>query len=185
MYGDAFTAGTVPGGLNSTTDINMLICVVLYRTNVLHRDDIFEAVAGTGSANYFETADALNDLEQKGNVHCDINGYYSLTATGREICETLENDLPLTVREKVIAEASRLADFRRKSVTNKTKIDTVPAGGYRLTGTVTDSGGNPDFEVRIILPTKDSAEKAASRFVTDAETLERRVIELLMDEKMD
>lgn len=185
MYGDAFTAGTVPGGLNSTTDINMLICVVMYRTSPLHRDDILEAVTCTGSANYFETADALSELEQKGNASCDIYGYYTLTDAGRGICEMLESDLPLTIREKVISEAVRLADFRKKSVTNKINVEPLDAGGYRLSGKILDSKGNPNFEVKIILPTKESADKAGNKFITDAESLERSVIEFLMNEKMD
>ena len=185
MFGDAFTAGTVPGGLNSTTDINILICVLLYRTGSLYRDDILEAISGTGSANYFEAADALNESEQKGNAVCDSNGFYSLTASGINICESLESDLPLTVREKVISEAERLADFRRKSKTNK--VDIVPdgKGGYCFTGKVLNAEGNADLEIKLILPTRETAEKASDKFISDAEYLERTVIEILMNEKID
>ena len=72
MFSDAMSAGVNPGGLQSRTEIRVLICYVLqYSSAPLPLDKLKERLHFEGIANYFETSYAISDLEESGvNPRC-------------------------------------------------------------------------------------------------------------------
>ena len=63
---DAFTAGVKPGGLNTSTEIRILLCYLIKSAGPLTRDAMQGAVLEEQLVNYFEFVDALNELEEQG-----------------------------------------------------------------------------------------------------------------------
>jgi hypothetical protein len=80
---DAFTAGIEPGGLRTKNEIRILICYLLDSVDVpLKKDDIIEIMQANGLANYFEVADAIAEMCQKG-ILCYENDNSSILVLGK------------------------------------------------------------------------------------------------------
>lgn len=106
MRQDAFTGGVEPGGLWNKNDIRILLCYLLASVDApLSGEDIEKIVQERSLANYFEVRDALAALEQLGNVARVAEGLYTVTQAGREIADSLDATLPLSVRDKALEAA--------------------------------------------------------------------------------
>ena len=77
-----------------------------------------------GLANYFEVGQAIQDLTEQGNIRPadgDADAY-EITDAGCAIVETLQRDLPVTVREKAVKSAIKLLTRLRRERENKVEI---------------------------------------------------------------
>ena len=115
MKQDAFSAGVEPGGLWHKNDIRILLCYILSSVpGPLARQDLTQIIQEKGLANYFEVEDALASLAAQGNVKQDGEGCFTVTPAGREIADSLDATLPLSVRDKALEAAFTLPHFRRR-----------------------------------------------------------------------
>ena len=149
MEFDAFTGGVDFCGLRSKNDIKILICYMLCTLDApFAKEDILRVLQDQALANYFEINDAFSSLEEMGNVTKDGDGNYRVTATGRQISDSLYAVLPLSVREKAIQAASQLraqakverenAEALKKQLDGKTvTVKTKAGAGGKLFGSVT------------------------------------------------
>ena len=109
MKQDAFSAGVEPGGLWHKNDIRILLCYILASVNApLSRQDLTRIIQEKGLANYFEVEDALASLLTQGNIAQDQEGRCTVTPAGREIADSLDATLPLSVRDKALEAAFTL-----------------------------------------------------------------------------
>ncbi len=163
MSYDAFTAGVEPGGLRTKNDIRILICYILESVNApLSGDDLASILQEKSLANYFEIIDAINTLIEKENIRADENGYYLICDTGREIAETLDTTLPLSVRDKALEAAISTMARTRNEKENKVEI-TREEKGFRVTCHI--SGGDVDLmEISIYVPHEKQAKLVKSNF---------------------
>lgn len=182
MGKDTFTAGVVPGGLTVNTEIKILICHVLRAIAMpIAQEDLLQAVTDRGYANYFESADALSDLEKSGIVRLDENGCCALTPAGENVAQTLGDDIPLTVRERVTTQALFLA--KRKSRENDNKVTIEELGpGFLVRCAVCAKDGSAVFALELTAPTRAEAQKIRDRFLDAPEAIVRLNYEQLTGE---
>ena len=184
MEKNTFTAGVVPGGLTDHSEIKIMFCYIVGKLDYpINHADLLEAFASKGYANYFECADALSDLVAAEHLYQDAEGFYSVKATGKEIADTLSEDLPFTVRERILAAASELARNTRNSKSHKAVI-TETKNGYSVRCTVNDSAGNELFAVELDAPSQRLAQRIRDNFVAKAEDVMRYCITSLTDEDL-
>lgn len=183
MDKNTFTGGVVPGGLTDHTEIKILICFVLSELDApLSHDDLLEALAGKGDANYFESASALSDLVEMKHIS-QVDHTYSVLTSGKEIAKTLIGDVPFTVRERVLLAAKEFA--RRNRNRNYHKVSMVETdNGHKVRCTVCDSAGNELFAVELDAPTKRIAQRIRENFVAHAEDIMRFCIVNLVEEDL-
>ena len=99
MEYDSFSEGVELGGLRTKNEIKILIGYLLSRLDTpLKREQLDEIICGEELANYFEMSQALSELADSGNVKIRDNEL-SITEKGKKNSETLEHDIPFTVRE--------------------------------------------------------------------------------------
>lgn len=92
MAGNAFTAGVKPGGLNSSTEIRILLCYLIKNAaSPLTGEELEAALLNEALVNYFEFAACLSDLCEQGLVE---NGKMAITffpraGKWRTLCRTM------------------------------------------------------------------------------------------------
>ena len=163
MDNKAFTAGVVPGGLTTHREIKILICCILTTLDAPFKHDLLmDALTAEGMVNSFEAADAVSDLIDLGHV-TETSGKYQISDTGREIADLLRTDVPLTVRERVLAKSARL--FRRQVNIEQHHVEiTERDGGFVVRGSIGDFGVEL-FAVEVYAPNRIHAENIKDNFI--------------------
>lgn len=167
MFSDAMSAGVNPGGLRSRTEIRVLICFLLVHTpEPVPLERVKERLHFDGIANFFETAYAIADLEESGNIEVvsEENGlkFYSPTAECKAIVEALGNSVPFSVREKALEIAKEIVSRRRNERNNRVTEEKTENGIY-----VTCAVMEQDHElvsVRLLVPDDSTAMDVKERF---------------------
>lgn len=182
MERDAFTGGVEPGGLWNKNDIRILLCYILTSVGApLSRESIGEIMQGKALANYFEVGDALDSLLKQGNVTVDEDGAFSVTDSGREIAASLDVSLPLSVRDKALEAALRLAAEQKARRENKVEFLKAERG-YQVRCHV--SGGETELmTISIYVPDKAQAELVERNFYRDPEGVYRLLLAALTGDK--
>ncbi len=160
---NAFSSGIEPGGLTDKNQIKILICYMLACTKEgLTGYHISEILANDGLVNYFESAQAVKELEQLG--HITTSGeLYMLTDSGKKISGELETSLPISVREKAINSALRAARIYQNAKDNRVTIR-ESAAGYEVFCEIYDRNRLLMSTV-ISIPDKLQAEVIKERFM--------------------
>ena len=164
MRQDAFTGGVDPGGLWNQNDIRILLCYILHSVgSPLSGEELSQILQRKALANYFEAQDALAALEARGNVERDSAGRYQVTPAGREIAQTLDATLPLSVRDKALEAALTLLAEERSHRENR--VEVVPQeGGHQVTCHISGGEGMELMAVSLYVPDSAQAELVRQRF---------------------
>ena len=183
MINDAFTAGVVPGGLISHSDIKILICDVLRSVDgPVSHEDLVGVLADRGLANYFELSGSVSELIDAGHVGQSEEGY-TLTSTGAQIADMLAADLPATVRERALSAVEEAVAVSKKKRQNRAEIVPVD-NGYEVRCSITDPDLGLLYALTVYSPTAASAEKIRDNFVDKAERLLRQDLSLLTGDEL-
>ncbi len=179
---ETFTAGIEPGGLTEGREIRILICHILSGVQEpMSFDEMTEAVLAYGTANYFEFADALAELEEIGCVitfKTDAGiGEYTITEKGKAAAVALQNDLPASVRDKSIDAAKKIIQRRRIEKENLVSI-TRTEDGYKVHMLVTDIGTDL-MDLSLFMPTREQAFSVKERFLNNPAETYMKVLEAL------
>lgn len=135
---DAFSAGVEPGGLRSTAQIKILICLIVKSLDrPMEKSRLVEALQLHGLANYFDASQALADQLECGNLSADENGLLSITEKGRVAVSELEGEIPRSVREKALDDAMKLQTLERRKSENKITVEKC-GDGYNVTFEISD-----------------------------------------------
>ena len=163
---DAYTYGIEPGGLRSKSDINTIICYTVTKSKVkLTAKNICDTMVEGGIANYFEVMDAFSRILKNEIITEDEDGYLVPSVQCEQLLEMVEMDLPLSIREKSLNIATRLASKEIYSKENKVDIEKSDSG-FDVTMHVTDKG--QDFMVlKLNVPTMEQAELIKDKFLDD------------------
>lgn len=178
---NASTAGVVPGGLNNTDQIKLLVCYLLKSYGKLSRETIVESAVKDGLANYFEMHNAINNLLSKGHIiESETKDfiYLQLTDSGNIIISQLESSLPRTVREKAtkaamdiltIIKRERETNFEFKQENNSCYLYcTINDGNLELT------------TIKLLVPNKETADIIKNQLIkTDPSLVFHSVVALL------
>ncbi len=161
---DAFTAGIDDGGLRSSSTIVIIVCYILANcSEKITSKTIVEALVEGRIANYFEVSDAISKMKSKGYFIEDSDGFLTIVPDCKFAVEIVENDLPITIREKSIALVRKLAKRDINSKENKVTINEA-ANGFQVTLHVSDV--DSDFmTLSLFVPTQTQAEFIKERFL--------------------
>ena len=175
MKQDAFSAGVEPGDLWHKNDIRILLCYILASVNApLSRQDLTRIIQEKGLANYFEVEDALASLLTQGNIAQDQEGRCTVTPAGREIADSLDATLPLSVRDKALEAAFTLLAQAKAQRENRVDL-TKTKRGYQITCHISD--GEMDLmAISLYVPDKAQAKMVRERFYRDPEGVYKLVL---------
>lgn len=169
MARGAFDDGVEPGGLRDVNDIKILICYLLKHTaRQMTFDNLNEILQHDGLCNYFDFANALQELLETGHVDLaerDETKYYRVTRLGAGTADLFERRLPYSVREKAVKAAIRLLARLRLEAENKVTI-TQTKSGFVVECRVLD-GSDELLAVRLLLPEREQAETVKRQFLSD------------------
>lgn len=175
---DSFSEGVELGGLRTKNEIKILICYLLSRLDTpLTREQLDEVICGEELANYFEMSQALSELVENDNVYKKDNELI-ITRKGRENSETLEHDIPYTVRERALNAAIHLQTRLRRERENKITIERVDNGCY-VTISVIDAEDEV-MSVKLFVADYDQALAVKERFLEDPVRIYSNIVALLL-----
>ena len=139
---DAFDEGIEPGGLRSRNEIKVLVCYLLKSIEQpISKQLINEILQENSLANYFEINQAVSDLVRAGSLEeaaQEGDTVYRVTDQGRSAAQTLEVNLPRSVREKAVNAAIRLLTRAKREQEIRIDIEKLE-NGYHVTFTIYDS----------------------------------------------
>ena len=139
---DAFDEGIEPGGLRSRNEIKVLVCYLLKSIEQpISKQLINEILQENSLAKYFEINQADSDLVRAGSLEeaaQEGDTVYRVTDQGRSAAQTLEVNLPRSVREKAVNAAIRLLTRAKREQENRIDIEKLE-NGYHVTFTIYDS----------------------------------------------
>ncbi len=171
MFFDAMNAGVNPGGLQSRTEIRVLICYLLHNSKEpLPLEKVKEKLHFNGIANYFETAFAISDLLESGNISLikkngETEDYYIASGECANIAETLGTSVPFSVREHSMEIVEELLSRKRNERNNKVYIEKTTKGFY-ITCSVMELTEEL-LTVKILVPDEESALIVKENFLKD------------------
>ena len=178
MENDSFSEGIELGGLRTKNEIKILIGYLLGRLDTpLTREQLDEVICGEELANYFEMSQALCELVDNGNIKIEDNELI-ITEKGRENSETLEHDIPYTVREKAFNTAVRLQTRLRRERENKIEIERVEKGCNVILSVV--DADDEIMSIKLFVADYDQALAVKERFLADPVNIYSNIVALLL-----
>lgn len=180
MAFDAFTAGIDPGGLRTKNEIRILICYLLDSVGApLAKEDIIAIMQDNGLANYFEVADAVAEMFDKG-ILCRNGGNpdaFTLSDNGKMIAKQLDTALPPSVRDKAVGAAIRLLAEAKRERENHVEFVKMDQG-YHVICHI--SGGDMDLmSITLYVPDLYQANMVKENFHRSPETVYRMLLALV------
>lgn len=179
---DAFNEGIEPGGLRNRNEIKLLICYLLKTIDKpISKDQIGNIIQDQSIANYFETMDAISELLLNGSItsdYIDEKEFLSITDLGRGACETLERELPKTVREKAVKSALKFMTLEKNERDNDVKIEPCD-GGYTVSFTMRDKD-SVFMELSMFVGDSAQADKLKANFIEDPARVYSTILASLM-----
>lgn len=175
MLSDALNAGLRPGGLQSRTEIRVLICFLLNNIAVpVPLESVKEQLHFEGIANFFELSVAVEELCDSGHITAVSaeNGkkLYSIADEGRNVANTLSFGLPLSVKEHSLEIANRIVKRTANEQQHTVLIEKTELGLY-VTCTVME-GEMKLASVNLLVPDDETAAAVKENFLNDpAKTL--------------
>ncbi|MBC5582095.1 DUF4364 family protein [Anaerofilum sp. BX8] len=181
MSNRAFTGGVRPGGLTTSTEIRILLCYLLKSIGTpLTRQEIENALLGEELVNYFELSDALDKLCALGHLKLE-DGAYQVTASGSDLADTLEGEVPRSVRESAVNAVLTAQQYKRKQAQHKAEV-TRTTDGWQVRCTIEDLGEQV-FSFELYLPDELTANAVKEKFIADGDTVFRCMLGLLTDNR--
>lgn len=178
---DAFTEGIEPGGLRNRNEIKTLICyLVAHLDTPITKSQLNDIICEEGLANYFELNQALSEVVENGNIQAadsDDPELY-ITGIGKQNTQTLEKDLPYTVRESALNAAVRLQTRLRREREHRIEITRLEKG-CNITMSVLD-GEDELMTVTIFVADYEQALSVKEKFLSDPVNVYSNIVALLM-----
>lgn len=161
---DAFTAGIDEGGLRSSSSITIMVCYILANCNTnITIQNIIDTLVKGRIANYFEVTNAISKMIEKGHFIEKEDGFLEITEECKYSVEILENDLPITLRNKAIELVRKIAKEEIYKKENKVEIE-KENNQFKVTLHVSDV--NSDFMVlTLFVPSEAQAIVIKEKFL--------------------
>lgn len=175
---NAFSQGVVPGGLRNTTQIKILIeYLISTLTGKVTKQTILQALTTSALVNYFEVLQCTHELIENGSIVVDDEGHFSLSDMGKMTLRELIDSLPLTVRERAVADgtAYQLTERIHSAVSANIEAD---GDKFKV---VLKVFNNDETLMSVTLQAADveQAEQMKSAFLNDPAKLYSTVVSLL------
>ncbi len=179
---DALTAGVRAGGLNSSTEIKILICYLLNSINSpITKQQLLEAITSQELANYFELNDAFVKLVDL-NLILEDNDSLIITDSGREIAKELEKVLPISVVDRAHKAAIAILQFSTLKKQNKTTIIKESDGSYTLKCSIEDPNFTA-FAMQMTMPNEETSKIAKEKLILHAQDIFKIILGITLEDK--
>ncbi len=152
-------------GFAQASSIAILACYIIARSKEkLTAKNVVDALVEGKIANYFEISSAISKMIKTNNLVENEDGHLSITEKCAFNVEMLENDLPITIREKAVELAAKTARLELYKKENKA---TVEKDGNRYKVTLHVSDKDCDFMVlSLYFPSEAQAQVVKEKFQT-------------------
>jgi len=160
---DAFTAGVEDGGLRSSSSITIIACYILSNYDgKITAKNITDALVEGKIANYFEISNAISKMIKTGHFTEDENGYLHISDNCRYSVDLVENDLPLTIREKSVELVSKILTYEINKKENRADVE---KDGDKFKVTLHVSDKESDYmTLSLYVPTEAQAQVIKEKF---------------------
>jgi len=151
----------------------------------LTREQLYRVMMENEWMNYFEYRTALNALEKDGYclaVPRSFGQGYTISQKGEETLELFYKQLPLSLRESILAYIEREKEALSREMQYSVRHTTRRDGNTRVELKVLDDA-HPVLELNFDLPDLDLAVHACERWPKVAEDLFREILNKLVTEK--
>ena len=178
---DAITEGVEPGGLRNRNEIKTLICyLVSHLDTPITKGQLNNIICEEGLANYFELNQALSEVVDNGNIYVSDaeDPELFITEIGKNNTDTLEKDLPYTVRENAFNAAIRLQTRLRREREHRIEISRLE-NGCNITMSVLD-GNDELMTVTLFVADYEQALSVKEKFLSDPVKVYSNIVALLM-----
>lgn len=178
MEYDAIVAGVEPGGINNAQQVRILVGYVLRSVGQpLDRHLLPELLQHYGIANFFEVAQAIEELIGKGSLSVNEADELQLTERGLVAVNEWEFILPLSAKEK--ASKAAITTLTRLRTDRENTVEITPLErGFEVVCSVLD-GEQKLLEIKLWLPDKMQAETVKEQFLSDPLKLYSGTVALL------
>lgn len=163
MAKDTYLLDISPGNLSNMYKIKILICCVIYETNILFTkyqlNDVFQT---NSTVNYFSFCQAIKELLKTKHIlekpsSSGDKKYLYVTNLGKETAIALRNNVPKIAINRTIAGIENLIKKDRQNK-NRTVSIKKQTDGYILKLVLEETGSNL-MDLELFCPTKDLAQK--------------------------
>lgn len=174
---NTFEAGVEPGGLRNSTQIRILVIFLVGSVSEpLSVSLITDALQIHGIANYFDAADAIEELIENGSL-TNENGILTLTDKGRTAFADLTDELPATVKETALADTANLQILEKNEKENQVDISRCE-NGFNVIFRITHKGGSL-MELTLYAADIEQAERLKHNFLRDPSRVYSSVVSIL------
>ncbi|MBO4356354.1 MAG: DUF4364 family protein [Clostridia bacterium] len=158
---------------------------ILYILNCLKNpatyEDINEIVISDDIVAGIDFADCFADLLEAGNISetkSDGVALYGLTLQGRQVIDSLQNDISKTVRTQGMRTALRLQNFRERGSVISTSYSLRDDGKYNLNCTIIDDR-QLSLDLTLVVESPNQLELMMHNFDRSPESIYRGIVALL------
>lgn len=168
-YQDNLIAGIPPGGVRDPSIVKIMICYLLQRLGrPVPESELVELLTVDQTVNYFLLTTTLAGLKKLGHLREQGKGLV-LTQLGVRTAEELGGELPVTLRERVLARAETLRRENRLSSETTAQIVQLE-DGYRVDFSFHD--GEIEFmKLSLYAPDEVQAGRLRKRLLEDYQQL--------------
>ncbi|MGM9680676.1 MAG: DUF4364 family protein [Eubacteriales bacterium] len=166
-------------------DRNEIKIFILYIINSLNKpmkyEDINDVIVQDGIVSAIDFADCFADLLDAGNIKESRDGedrYYELSGQGRIVVESLQNDIPKSVRSQGLKSAFRMMDFKERGSKISATYGLRDDGKYDLCCRIIDNK-QLSLEIKIVVESSKQLELMMHNFDDRPEIMYRGVVALL------
>jgi DNA-binding PadR family transcriptional regulator len=178
---DAFLAGVKPGGLTGSTEIRLLLCLLIKSAGPITRQEIENALLEEALVNYFEIGSCLDDITRQKLVRCE-NNTYTITEDGAKVTVELAYELPRSVRERALSAALRAQTWARKEAEYSASITEQPDGHCAIQCSI-NGLDEKVFGMTLTTPDRETAELIKKRFILRGNEVYQLLINKLTEDE--
>ena len=172
------------GFIQDDLDLKLLVLYIMDRAaGPITFLQLFELALCDAGVDYFSLTQAVQHMEATGQLTREEDRY-AITDKGRRNSQICERSLPLSVRRHCDSNLIRVNEALRQEAQVRAQILDGENGSVNLCLTLED-GSSPLFQLTLLSPSREQAERWAQVFQADPSSLYLNIVRLLDQPKED
>jgi predicted transcriptional regulator len=180
-----FGAGVDPGGLRDRDEIKIMFCYIFSKNKEsLTKESVILAMLSIRIANYFDINDVFSELVNGEYIKRDESfpEKFKISNKGYEIFEQFEQNLPSSVKERILNEVKIFHEIFKNKKENESKITKI-THGYEVSCSI--SGGEIELmKVNLYAPGLPQALGIRENFYKNPEKIYELILSNLAFDKL-
>lgn len=176
---DTFNGGIRLGGLTSSLDIKLLVCLILIEIkDPLTSEQITQIINDESLANYFDVMTAISELIKNNYILNDENNFLTVTESGKDDINALIHTLPISIKERALVSANKFVLNNKKLNENKVVIK-QNKDGYTVQCKMLDIGSDL-LNIELFVGTLTQAKEVEETFLNNPKKVYETVLNTLI-----